>query len=118
MMIAIRNSLLATLVEETDLMKIVIAGLIAVLAGAIPFTVQQWYVGDERCPPPKDDGTYSAPYNPFDHRADYPTFAGADKPGWSCSYQREDGVIIQYGDNRTPQEQWLMLWGNGNSDNK
>lgn len=76
----------------------------------------KWYVGDERCPPPKDDGTYSAPYNALDHRQEYPTFSGADKPGWSCSYQRQDGVIVQYGDSRTPQQQWQDVWG-GN-DNK
>ncbi len=70
-----------------------------------------WYSGDERCPPPKDDGSYSEPYNALDHRQEYPTFFGADKPGWSCSYQREDGVIVQYGDDRTPQQQWRDLWG-------
>ena len=71
-----------------------------------------WYAGDERCqPPPDDDGKYSAPYKVIDHPRDYPTFSGADKPGWSCSYQREDGVIVQYGDSRTPQEQWLDVWG-------
>lgn len=75
-----------------------------------------WYAGDERCPPPKDDGTYSAPYNALDHSREYPTFAGADKPGWSCSYQREDGVIVQYGDSRTPQQQWHDVWGD-NHDN-
>ncbi|HCE66037.1 MAG: hypothetical protein A2X82_19520 [Geobacteraceae bacterium GWC2_55_20] len=76
-----------------------------------------WYVGDERCPPPKDDGTYSAPYKALDYPQDYPTFFGADKPGWSCSYQREDGVIVQYGDSRTPQQQWLALWAGGDNEN-
>jgi len=71
----------------------------------------QWYTGDERCPPPKDDGTYSAPYNALDHPRDFPTFSDADKPGWSCSYQREDGVIVQYGNSQTPQQQWLSIWG-------
>jgi len=71
-----------------------------------------WYTGDERCPPPIDDGRYSAPYNALDHRQEYPAFIGADKPGWSCSYQREDGVIVQYGDDRTPQQQWMDVWGN------
>ena len=70
------------------------------------------YRGDERCPPPKDWSSYSEPYEPLDHQHDYPTFAKADWPGWSCSYQREDGVIVQYGDSRTPQEQWLSVWGN------
>lgn len=69
-----------------------------------------WYTGDERCVPPKDDGTYSAPYNALEHRFEYPTFRGADKPGWSCSYRREDGVMVQYGDSRTPQQQWLAIW--------
>lgn len=73
-----------------------------------------WYTGNDRCPPPVDDGTYSAPYNPLEQPMDYPTFEGADKPGWSCSYQREDGVIIQYGDSRTPQEQWLANHGTNN----
>lgn len=76
----------------------------------------KWYNGDERCPPPRNDGTYSAPYNAQDHSREYPDFPGADKPGWSCSYQREDGVLVQYGDSRTPQQQWLGLWG-GNDDN-
>ncbi|NTV48562.1 MAG: hypothetical protein HGB32_12800 [Geobacteraceae bacterium] len=76
----------------------------------------KWYIGDEHCPPPKDDGTYSAPYNALDHRQEYPTFSGSDKPGWSCSYQRQDGVIVQYGDSRTPQQQWLDVWG-GNDNN-
>jgi len=71
-----------------------------------------WYVGDERCPPPKDDGTYSAPYNALDHQQEYPTFPDADKPGWSCSYQREDGIVVQFGDGRTPQQQWLAIWDN------
>jgi hypothetical protein len=77
----------------------------------------EWYAGDERCPPPKDDGTYSAPYNALDYPRDYPTSSEADKPGWSCSYQREDGVIVQYGDSRTPQQQWLDLWGGGGDKN-
>jgi hypothetical protein len=76
-----------------------------------------WYSGDERCPPPKDDGTYSSPYSALDHRTEYPIFPGADKPGWSCSYQREDGIIVQFGDSRTPQQQWLALWGD-NLENK
>ena len=97
-------------------MKIVVMGMIAAMAGVMTLDAQKWYGGDERCPAPGDDGTYSAPYNALEHPNDYPTFAGADKPGWSCSYQREDGVIVQYGDSRTPQEQWLMLWGGSNSN--
>jgi hypothetical protein len=73
-----------------------------------------WYTGDDRCPPPKDNGTYSSPYNALDHRQEFPTFPDADKPGWSCSYQREDGVVVQYGDSRSPQQQWVAIWG----DNK
>jgi hypothetical protein len=74
-----------------------------------------WYTGDDRCPPPKNDGTYSAPYNAADHPNDFPTFPEADKPGWSCSYLREeDGVIVQFGDSRTPQLQWLNFYGGGN----
>lgn len=69
-----------------------------------------WYSGDERCPPPKDDGTYAAPYRAQDHPGEYPRFSGADKPGWSCSYQRDDGVMVQFGDSRTPQQQWLAVW--------
>jgi len=78
----------------------------------------EWYSGDERCPPPKDDGTYSSPYHALDHPHDYPTFTGANIPGWSCSYQRGDGVIIQYGDGRTPQEQWNDLWRDNRKDRK
>lgn len=92
-------------------MKNIQVGLVAVLAGVMPLLTPQWYSGDERCPPPKDDGSYSAPYNALDHPRDYPLFAGADKPGWSCSYSRDDGVIVQYGDSRTPQQQWLGIWG-------
>ena len=94
-----------------------VAGLTAFMAGILPLHAQKWYVGDEHCPSPMDDGTYSAPYNALDHPYEYPDFPGADKPGWSCSYQREDGVIIQYGDSRTPQEQWLSLWGDSRSIN-
>ncbi len=35
---------------------------------------------------------------------------------WSCSYQREDGVIVQFGDVRSPQQQWLDIWSG--SDNQ
>jgi len=95
-------------------MRTVRAFLLA-MALCVPqaFGADTWYKGDERCPPPKDDGTYSAPYDAQEQRQEYPTFAGADKPGWSCSYQREDGVLVQYGDSRTPQQQWLSLWGGG-----
>lgn len=99
-------------------MKNLVGVTMAALALAMPLHAQRWYVGNERCPPPRDDGTYSAPYNASDHPNDYPTFKGADKPGWSCSYQREDGVIVQYGDSRTPQEQWLFFWGGSNRDKK
>jgi hypothetical protein len=76
------------------------------------------YRGDERCPPPSDWSNYSDPYEPLDHKYDYPTFAKADWPGWACSYQREDGRIVQYGDSRTPQEQWLAVWGNSTDNGK
>lgn len=99
-------------------MRTCAAVLLAVSLAAIEIQSADntWYSGDERCPPPSDDGRYSAPYNALDHRQEYPTFSGADKPGWSCSYQREDGVIIQYGDSRTPQQQWMDVCG-GNHDN-
>jgi hypothetical protein len=74
------------------------------------------YRGDERCPLPTDWSKYSEPYEPLDHPGDYPTFYKADWPGWSCSYQREDGVIVQYGDSRTPQEQWQGVWGGSGGD--
>lgn len=73
-----------------------------------------WYTGDEKCPPPEKNGEFSPPYNPLDHPNDYPNFPDADKAGWACSYQRNDGVIVQYGDSRTPQEQWLSVWGRNN----
>jgi len=96
-----------------------IAGVvIAVMAGVLPLPEQNWYVGDERCPPPRDDGTFSPPYKALDHPYEYPIFAGADKPGWSCSYQREDGVIVQFGDSRTPQQQWQSLWGENGPVNR
>lgn len=68
------------------------------------------YRGDTRCPLPKDWSGYSQPYEPLDHPHEYPDFPEADRRGWSCSYQREDGVIVQYGDSRTPKEQWLSVW--------
>lgn len=71
------------------------------------------YRGDARCPLPKDWSGYSQPYEPLDHQNEYPVFADADRPGWSCSYQRDDGVIVQYGDARTPQEQWHAVWSSG-----
>ena len=90
-----------------------VAVLFAMLFVSVPVLGAEtvWFSGDGRCPPPKDDGTYSAPYNALDHRQEYPIFPGADKPGWSCSYHREDGVIVQYGDSRTPQQQWMAVWG-------
>jgi hypothetical protein len=97
-----------------DDMKNVVAVTIAFAAAMMPVGEGKWYVGDDHCLPPKDDGTYSAPYSAIDHPNDYPVFRGADKPGWSCSYRREDGAVVQYGDSRTPQEQWLAVWGNRN----
>jgi len=67
------------------------------------------YRGDERCPPPKDGEGYSPPYHPIDHPYEYPDFPGADLPGWSCSYLREDGTIVQYGDSRSPRQQWMEM---------
>jgi hypothetical protein len=94
-------------------MRVVTAVLFVISFAAVQAggTDNKWYIGDERCPPPKDDGVYSAPYNALEHQHEYPVFTGADKPGWSCSYQREDGVVVQYGDSRTPQQQWLAIWG-------
>ncbi|MBC8019030.1 MAG: hypothetical protein H7X83_11000 [Verrucomicrobia bacterium] len=90
----------------------------AVLAATQVYSADNsWYTGDKRCPPPKDDGKYSAAYDAKDHPHEYPTFNGADQSGWSCSYSREDGVIVQFGDSRTPQQQWMDLWGGGNYDN-
>lgn len=74
------------------------------------------YRGDERCPLPADWSKYSEPYDALNHPHEYPTFHKADRPGWSCSYQREDGVVVQYGDSRSPQQQWLDMWGGGNND--
>ena len=99
-------------------MKTTAAVLLAVTLAftQTPVTGIKWYSGDEGCPPPRDDGTYSAPYNALEHPREYPTFSGADKPGWSCSYRREDGVIVQFGDSRTPQQQWLAIWGTMHND--
>ncbi len=99
-------------------MKLLLLILVVLLfIGTQAISAEKWYQGDERCPPPKDDGTYSAPYNALEHQYEYPTFAGADKPGWSCSYQNATGIIIQYGDSRTPQQQWVAVWGNTLSRN-
>ena len=103
----------------TYLKKAILANVIvSILSGTPAFAANNdWYTGDERCPPPKDDGTYSAPYNVLDYPREYPTFFGADKPGWSCSYLREgDGVIVQCGDSRTPQQQWMDVWGDDNNN--
>lgn len=98
-------------------MKRTAFALIVFLAAVMPVSAQKWYSGDERCPPPLDDGRYSAPYNALEHPHDYPDFADADKPGWSCSYRREDGIIVQYGDSRTPQQQWQSVWGDRGVNN-
>lgn len=87
---------------------LLVSGSIAAAAGD--------YRGDERCPLPNDWSGYSEPYEPLDHPGDYPIFYKADWPGWACSYQREDGVIVQYGDSRTPQEQWQGVWGGSSGD--
>ncbi|HIJ81178.1 MAG TPA: hypothetical protein HPP76_05670 [Desulfuromonadales bacterium] len=93
-----------------------ITALMAMAASLAYGADTAWYTGDERCQPPKDDGTYSAPYNAQEYSREYPTFSDADKQGWSCSYQRENGTIVQFGDSRSPQQQWLSLWG-GNDSN-
>ena len=90
------------------LLMLFIISLVATQAYADENT---WYTGDQHCPPPKDDGQYSAPYAAQNHAHDFPTFPDADKPGWSCSYQREDGIIVQFGDSRTPVQQWIAIWG-------
>lgn len=94
-------------------MKNVIIILIGSLLFALPASAEAAgdYRGDERCPPPQDWSSYSEPYEPLDHPDEFPAFAKADRPGWSCSYQKEDGTIVQYGDSRTPEEQWLAVWG-------
>jgi hypothetical protein len=98
-------------------MRICAAVIIVILAAAqVHASENRWYKGDERCPPPKEDSTYSAPYSAQDHPGEFPTFSDADKPGWSCSYQREDGVIVQFGDSRTPKQQWMDVWA-GNDNN-
>lgn len=97
-------------------MKIIMIALVFLVVTQAYGSDKNWYSGDEKCVPPEDNGKYSAPYNALDHPHDYPTFDGSDKPGWSCSYQREDGVIVQYGDSRTPQQQWLDVWGGNDRD--
>lgn len=95
-------------------MKVRLLLIIALLAATtITASAAGDYRGDERCPLPVDWSKYSEPYHPLDHPRDYPTFFKADWPGWFCSYQREDGVVVQYGDSRSPQQQWLDTWGGG-----
>ncbi|GAW67525.1 hypothetical protein GPEL0_01r3391 [Geoanaerobacter pelophilus] len=97
--------------------KAMVMALTVLCCGASPVCAgQRWYTGDARCVPPRDDGTYSAPYDPLEHPGEFPTFPGADKPGWFCSYQREDGVIVQFGNSQTPQQQWLAVWSSGAND--
>ncbi|HWI40239.1 MAG TPA: hypothetical protein VNX25_01980 [Verrucomicrobiae bacterium] len=98
------------------LKRIFIAALL-LAAAAGPSLAAGDYRGDARCPLPTDWSRYSEPYEPLDHPGDYPTFPKADVPGWSCSYQRSDGIIVQYGDSRTPQQQWLDTWTPGNDHN-
>jgi hypothetical protein len=102
-----------------SIMRLLVVLLVLVVFGSneVPASDTKWYTGDEFCRPPKDDGTYSAPYDAQEHPNDYPTFQGADKPGWSCSYQRADGVIVQHGDSRTPQEKWKAIWSGGDEIN-
>ncbi len=96
-------------------MKIAVSILVSVLVYLFssPVYAAGDYSGDERCPLPKDWSKYSEPYQPLEHPDEYPTFYKADWPGWSCSYQREDGVIVQYGDSRSPQQQWLDTYSGG-----
>lgn len=95
-------------------MKTVALLLVSLLLGVAGAEAAGDYRGDERCPPPKDWSSYSEPYDPQDHPYEFPTFPKADWPGWSCSYQREDGVVVQFGDSRSPQKQWLDTFsGNG-----
>ncbi|WP_136525993.1 hypothetical protein [Geomonas ferrireducens] len=96
--------------------RVMAAFAIAIVTASCVEASEIWYTGGGRCVPPKDDGTYAAPYNAMEHPGDYPTFPGADRPGWSCSYQREDGVIVQYGNSLTPQQQWLAFWVAGKGD--
>lgn len=96
-------------------MKTIILALLLLISAGLAWADGD-YRGDERCPRPTDWSNYSEPYYPREHPHDYPTFYKADKPGWSCSYQREDGVVVQYGDSRTPQEQWLAVFGGGDGD--
>jgi len=91
--------------------KLVLAGFLIFCSVSAGYGAGD-YRGDLRCPLPKDWSGYSLPYEPLDHPNDYPVFAEADRKGWSCSYQRDDGVIVQFGDSRTPQEQWLAVWVN------
>lgn len=95
--------------------RLVMAGLLVVWSVAHAVAAGD-YRGDERCPLPNDWSRYSEPYNPLEYPNEYPTFHKADWPGWSCSYQRQDGVIVQYGDSRTPQQQWLDTWGGSDGD--
>lgn len=96
--------------------QIILSVVLVVLTGTTAGAAGD-YRGDARCPLPTDWSTYSEPYNPLDHPHDYPTFYKADWPGWSCSYQREDGIIIQYGDSRSPQQQWQDLYSNNSDEN-
>ena len=99
-------------------MRVVLAFLfVAALAAAQAYAGDDTvYTGDQRCQPPKDARVYSVPYDAKEHPNEYPTFPGADLPGWSCTYPREDGVIVQYGDSRTPQQQWSALYGGGGNE--
>jgi len=99
-------------------MKALVCTLFVVMIATAVFAEgTKKYQGDEKCPPPADLSAYSPPYDAREHPNEYPTFPGADQPGWSCSYMRPDGVYVQFGDSRTPQQQWSALYGGGEQDN-
>ena len=99
-------------------MKTIMMLVIVVMLGTVSWAHALGdYQGDERCPPPKDWSDYSEPFDPSNNPTEYPNFYKSDWPGWFCSYQRDDGVIVQYGDSRSPRQQWLDMYGGDNDQN-
>jgi hypothetical protein len=57
--------------RELDMKKIPVVLFFATLDSTQAYSADSgWYTGDERCPPPRDDGTYPAPYEAQDYPHD------------------------------------------------
>lgn len=64
--------------------------------------------GDERCRPPRDYNAagYARPIDVLGTPNEPTGYEAEHMKQWSCSYQRPDGTIVNYGSSFTPLEQW------------